>query len=114
VFNYPACQVALARLDKVDGALVASRFELFARGLELANGYYELGDRAELKDRMQQNNILRKTRDLPAIELDEKLLASLDSMPWCSGIAMGIDRLLMVLLGKSSLAEVVTFTSDSI
>jgi len=114
VFDYPACQVALARLAEVDGCQVANRFELFARGLELANGYYELGDPLELKDRMRQNNILRSARELPTMQLDEKLLASLESMPVCSGIALGVDRLLMVLLGKSSLAEVVNFTSDNI
>lgn len=114
VFDYPACQVALASLAEVDGQQVASRFELFARGLELANGYFELGDPVELRKRMQQNNMLRTIRDLPEIRIDEKLLASLEFMPTCSGIALGVDRLLMVLLGKSRLAEVITFTSDMI
>ena len=114
VYDYPACQVALAQLREVDGYQVAHRFELFIRGLELANGYFELGDPVELKTRMQQNNLLRATRDLPVIQADEKLLGSLEFMPVCSGVALGVDRLLMVLLGKSSLLEVVTFTSDNI
>jgi elongation factor P--(R)-beta-lysine ligase len=114
VFDYPACQVALAQLAEVDGFQVASRFELFARGLELANGYFELGNSVELKARMEANNVLRTTRNLPLIAPDEKLLASLEYMPECSGIALGVDRLLMILLGKSSLADVVTFTSDCI
>jgi lysyl-tRNA synthetase class 2 len=63
---------------------------------------------------MRKNNQLRRVRGLESIEPDEKLLAALPAMPACSGIALGVDRLLMVLLGKEKLDDVVSFTSDRI
>jgi elongation factor P--(R)-beta-lysine ligase len=112
VYDYPACQVALARLEREDGNVVARRFEVFVNGIELANGYLELGDAGELKARMDQNNELRAVRGLDFIEPDEKLLAVLADMPECSGIALGLDRLLMLLLGKTSLSEVAGLPGD--
>jgi len=112
VFDYPASQVALAQLGKEDGNIVAKRFEFFVSGIELANGYLELGDASELENRMIRNNQLRSVRGLERIEPDEELLACLDEMPDCSGIALGVDRLLMVLLGKEKLADVSIFTGD--
>ncbi len=106
VYDYPSCQVALARLENEKGDLVARRFELFISGVELANGYLELGDPGELEARMVVNNQQRRNRGLTEIELDQELLAALPDMPTCSGVAMGIDRLLMVLLGKQNLADV--------
>jgi lysyl-tRNA synthetase class 2 len=122
VYDYPVCQVALAQLGQEDGnsngisygKIVAKRFEVFVSGLELANGYLELLDANELKNRMRKNNQLRRVRGLESIEPDEKLLAALPAMPACSGIALGVDRLLMVLLGKEKLDDVVSFTSDRI
>lgn len=114
VYDYPRCQVALAQLGEECGDIVAKRFEVFVSGLELANGYLELGDASELQARMRQNNRLRSVRGLERIEPDQKLLSALSEMPECSGIALGIDRLLMVLLGKESLAEVLSFSSDRI
>ena len=114
VLNYPVCQAALAQVGDVDGDTVARRFEVFVEGLELANGYLELKDAAELENRMNENNRLRSTRGKETVLLDEKLLAALPFMPNCAGIALGLDRLLMVLLGKKSLSEVLTFTTDYI
>lgn len=126
VYDYPVCQVALAQLGQADGnsngtlygapngKIVAKRFEVFASGLELANGYLELLDANELETRMRKNNHLRRVRGLERIEPDEKLLAALPAMPACCGIALGVDRLLMILLGKKKLSDVVSFTSDRI
>lgn len=114
VYDYPACQVALAQLGEVDGRIVAKRFEVFVNALELANGYLELGEADELETRMKRNNELRAVRGLEMVEPDERLLAALGHMPECSGIALGLDRLLMVLLGKNSLSEVMTFSGDRV
>ncbi|MCZ6502639.1 MAG: EF-P lysine aminoacylase EpmA [Gammaproteobacteria bacterium] len=114
VYDYPACQVALAQLGEGNGNTVAKRFEVFVNAMELANGYLELGDADELKIRMNRNNKLRAVRGLEIVEPDGQLLDALGDMPECSGIALGVDRLLMVLLGKNSLSEVMTFTSDRI
>jgi lysyl-tRNA synthetase class 2 len=118
VYDYPVCQVALAQLGQQDGnsngKTVAKRFEVFVSGLELANGYLELLDADELEARMHRNNHLRGVRGQEIIEPDEKLLAALPAMPASSGIALGVDRLLMVLLGKEKLVDVVSFTGDRI
>lgn len=114
VYDYPACQVALAQLGEVDGKRVAKRFEVFVNAMELANGYLELGDADELETRMKRNNELRAVRGLEMVEPDEQLLGALGDMPECSGIALGLDRLLMILLGKNSLSQVMTFTGDRI
>jgi len=112
VYDYPVCQAALAKLD-LKGS-VAQRFEVFLNGVEIANGYDELRDAKELRDRFKANNLLREERGLEFIPIDERLLMALPSMPECSGIALGLDRLLMLVLGKTSLDEVITFTSQSI
>ena len=104
----------LAQLGEVDGRIVAKRFEVFVNALELANGYLELGEADELETRMKRNNELRAVRGLEMVEPDERLLAALGHMPECSGIALGLDRLLMVLLGKNSLSEVMTFSGDRV
>jgi lysyl-tRNA synthetase class 2 len=118
VYDYPVCQAALAQLGQEkgnsNGYTVAKRFEVFVAGLELANGYLELRDASELETRMRKNNHQRSVRGLEKIEADEKLLAALPAMPVCSGIALGVDRLLMVLLGKEKLADVLSFSSDRI
>jgi len=106
VYDFPSCQVALAQLGNEREDLVARRFELFASGVELANGYLELGDPRELEARMVANNQQRQDRGLAEVELDQELLSALPGMPACSGVAMGIDRLFMTMLGKQNLADV--------
>ncbi len=98
VFDFPACQSALARLKRnSNNDLVSERFEVFARGLELANAYYELNDVAELRARFASNVSERASRGIAAVDIDEELLANTNDLPVCSGIALGIDRLLMVM-----------------
>ena len=108
VFDFPASQCALAKIRTGDPPL-AERFELYAGGMELANGYHELNDAREQRSRFE-SDLERRTRrgqDLPA--LDEHLLAALPELPDCAGVAMGIDRLLMALQGTTMLADTVAF-----
>lgn len=109
VHGYPAAQAALARLDPDDPRL-AERFELFAGTLELANGYHELTDPAEQRQRFEADNQRRRELGQPIMPIDEQLLAALDSgLPDCAGVALGVERLLMSLLGADSIGEVVAF-----
>ena len=110
VYDYPISQAALARIRKDDGS-VAERFELFFDGIELANGFSELTDPAEQRSRFERDNALRLARGLPQHPIDERLLAALESgMEDCAGVALGLDRLLMVLLDLDSIDQVLTFT----
>ncbi|QFU02572.1 Elongation factor P--(R)-beta-lysine ligase [Halomonas sp. THAF5a] len=114
VVDYPASQAALARhrRDPEDGALVASRFELYLGGLELANGYDELTDAAEQRARFTEDNASRRALGLPGVDVDERLLAALESgLPAGSGVALGLDRLIQLALGKASVAEVMAFAT---
>lgn len=110
--HYPATQAALARLDPCDPR-VANRFELFAEGIELANGFDELCDAEAQRRRFEADLAERRRRGLPEPPLDERLLAALESgLPDCAGVALGFDRLVMLALGATRLADVVAFGSD--
>ncbi|MFG6157258.1 EF-P lysine aminoacylase EpmA [Halomonas sp. 1390] len=114
VVDYPASQAALARhhRDPEDGARVASRFELYLGGLELANGYDELTDAAEQRTRFTEDNAARRALGLDEVAVDERLLAALESgLPAGSGVALGLDRLIQLALGKASVAEVMAFAT---
>ena len=113
VTDFPVCQAALARLkDNSAGETVAARFEIFIRGMEITNGYDELGDSGELRHRFELNNELRARRRLPQIAPDEKLLAAVPFMPRCSGVAMGFDRVLMIRADLDDISRVIHFTRD--
>jgi lysyl-tRNA synthetase class 2 len=104
--DYPASQAALAKL-KPGG--VADRFELYAGGLELANGFSELNDSREQRARLQDEQRRRAALGRDVFPLDEKFLAALDHMPNAGGVAAGFDRLLMLLTGAKTIAEVLLF-----
>lgn len=109
VHGYPASQAALACLDPVDSRL-ACRFEVFAGGLELANGYQELTDPVEQRHRFEHDNARRAALGRPNMPVDEALLAALgQGMPPCSGVALGVERLLMALSGARQITEVMAF-----
>lgn len=111
VYNFPASQAVLARKSEEDPR-VAHRFEAFYQGLELANGFWELTDAVEQRQRFMEDNQLRKREGLVEEPIDERLLAALEhGLPDCSGVAVGIDRLLMIKLGVKNIKEVVTFPS---
>jgi lysyl-tRNA synthetase class 2 len=110
--RYPASQAALARLDPEDPR-VALRFELYHRGLELANGYHELTNVAEQRARFTADQQSRESRGLPTHELDAHLLAALEAgMPDCAGVALGFDRVLMLAMNATSIDEVIAFPTE--
>lgn len=113
VSDFPAGQAALAKVS-LNGRSdrVARRFELYWQGIELANGYDELTDAEELRRRFEENNRQREVRGLPNIIQDEKLLASMSQLPDCAGVAVGVDRLVMLLCGKKTIDEVISFVRD--
>jgi len=109
VYDYPAPMAALARLKPGDPG-VAERFEVFLQGIELGNGYRELTDPKEQRARFEAERKTRAMAGLPCPELDEAFLAALESgLPECSGVAVGLDRLLMLKLGHASIDRVLTF-----
>lgn len=112
IIDYPPATAALAKtaIDK-DGNRVAKRFELYINGIEIANAYDELADGQALRQRFEQDNVQRRYHNLPVMPIDEHLLAACDDLPACSGIAVGLDRLLMVLTGAKCLQEVIPFHS---
>jgi len=108
VHDYPASQAALAQINE-DG-MTAARFEVFWGGLELANGYQELQAAEEQKKRFLAENQRRIHLGLPEMPVDENLLAALESgLPDCSGVALGLDRLLMCLTDTEHIKDVLTF-----
>ena len=103
--------LAKTRTDE-DGELVAARFELYINGLELANAYDELMDATVLRSRFEADNQQRAKLGLSVMPIDEYLLAALPNMPECSGIALGLDRLLMIATEKMRLSDVISFPAD--
>lgn len=112
IIEYPPATAALAKtaLDK-EGNEVAKRFELYINGIEIANAYDELADGQALRARFEKDNQLRARHNLPVMPIDEYLIAASNELMPCSGIAVGIDRLFMVILGAGSLEEVISFPS---
>ncbi|HTT04733.1 MAG TPA: EF-P lysine aminoacylase EpmA [Steroidobacteraceae bacterium] len=110
--HYPASQASLARLDPAD-ARFALRFELYFRGVELANGFEELADPLEQRARFEMDQRERQARGLPLHAIDERLLAALHSpLPAAAGVALGFDRLLLLRTGAASLDQVMPFTLE--
>jgi len=107
--DYPASQSALARIRPGDPP-VSERFELYFRGLELANGYHELLDPAVLRERNRASNELRTVDGKYRLPEDSRLLAAMDhGLPACSGCALGFDRLVMAATGAKRIEEVLAF-----
>lgn len=107
---YPASQAALARISVQDGIEVAHRFELYVAGMELCNGYWELTDADEQRQRFLADNDARKRAGKPEMPVDGALLSALAAgMPDCAGVALGLDRLLMLRMGVATIADVVAF-----
>ena len=112
IHDYPASQASLARVRDGNPPL-AERFEVFAEGLELANGYHELVDAVEQRRRFETDNATRKRQGLPAVPIDERLLAAIDhGLPDCAGVALGVDRLIMLASGAHNIADVIAFPID--
>ncbi len=111
IHDYPASQCALARIRGGNPPL-AERFEVYLGTQELANGYRELNDAAEQRARFENDNARRRARGQRELPLDERLLAVLDGLPDCAGVALGIERLLMAMLGSEAIADVLAFPFD--
>lgn len=112
VTHYPAAQAALARLHPEDPA-TAARFELVVNGVELANGYYELGDADDLRARFAADNRERRRLGKTEQVLDERFLAAMAAgLPDCAGVALGVDRLLLLAFGAGRLSEVMAFADE--
>ena len=109
VYDYPASQAALARLRPGEPP-VGERFELYLNGVELANGFHELGDAGEQRRRFEAENAARRALGLPVMPMDENLLAALEAgLPDCAGVALGFDRLAMLAAGKAFIQDVIAF-----
>lgn len=108
--DYPASQCMLARIAQRDDVAVAERFELFLGPLELANGYHELVDADEQRARFQRDHAIRSDRAAVLPRIDDALLDALASgMPASAGVALGVDRLMMAMLGTTRIADVLAF-----
>jgi lysyl-tRNA synthetase class 2 len=113
--DYPASQAALATTARrAHGCEVAERFELYWRGVELANGYHELCDSQALRRRLEQVNAERASAGRTRLPLPERLLAAMErpGLPPCSGCALGFDRLAMLLSGAESIDDVLAFVQN--
>lgn len=110
--HYPASQAALARLDPDDPS-VALRFEIYADGVELANGFEELADPTEQSARFAADDAARQAAGLPRIAVDERFLAALAAgLPPCAGVAVGFDRCTMIATGAARIDDIIAFTSE--
>lgn len=108
LIDWPAPMAALAKLSSADRSL-AERFELYAGGFELANGYSELTDPAEQRQRLEAERSLREKLGRPVYPIDERFLEALPNMPEAGGVAVGLDRLLMLLIGAERIEDVLLF-----
>ncbi|PVZ65673.1 elongation factor P--(R)-beta-lysine ligase [Pelagibaculum spongiae] len=111
VYGFPPSQSALAKVENG----VASRFEVYCKGVELANAYHELTDAIEQRSRAEQDLVKRSELGLPMVPIDEKLLAAVEAgLPDCSGIALGVDRLLMLVTDEADLRKLISFDASRI
>lgn len=109
LFDFPASQAALAQIRAEDHP-VAERFELFIRGLEIANGYHELLTADILRHRQTRTNQQRQQDGKPALPETNRLLEAMEAgIPPCSGVALGVDRLLMAITGAERISDVIAF-----
>ena len=106
VYNFPVSQAALAKVNEG----VAERFEVYYRGVELANGFHELTDATAQTKRFAEDQQVRRDKGFQAVEADHYLLQALEyGLPSCSGVALGVDRLLALALNQSEIGKVISF-----
>lgn len=112
IYDYPITQAALARIRQ-DNPPVAERFEVYINGVELANGFHELADAQEQRVRFTKDLNARKALGYSEVPIDDNLLAALEhGFPNCAGVALGVDRLVMIAAQAKSIAEVLSFPID--
>jgi len=113
IYDYPASQAALAKIRKGELHDVAERFELYINGMELANGFHELNDAAEQEQRFHKDQQQRKKNNQQSIPIDKHLIEAMkEGLPECAGVALGLERLLMVLTGTEDINNVLAFPFD--
>lgn len=106
--DWPASMASLAKL-RVDDPRIAERFELYIGGLELANGFFELNDSAEQRRRLVEEQSWRREHGRPVYPIDERFVEAVGRMPAAAGVALGVDRLLMLLTGAASIDQLLLF-----
>lgn len=112
VHSFPATQASLAKINEFDSR-ISDRFELYYKGLELANGFHELSDHVEQNNRFNNDNFKRLHQNKEVVPIDVNLIESLKfGLPKCSGVAIGIDRLLMLELKENNINKVISFSFD--
>ena len=112
VTDFPASQAALAKISPTN-PLVAERFELYFKGIELANGFHELTNGPEQLRRFEQDNAKRQNMGLNIMPIDNNFIAAIHfGLPTCSGVALGVDRLLMLALSCSEISQVIAFENS--
>ncbi|UPT14373.1 elongation factor P--(R)-beta-lysine ligase [Buchnera aphidicola] len=112
IYHFPIEQASLAAKNHKDNRF-AERFEIFFKGMEIGNGFYELTNYLENKKRLINDNKSRKKMNLPIRKIDDNFLNAIKhGLPVCSGVAIGIDRLIMIALKKKSIDEVISFSFD--
>ncbi|ALD15502.1 lysyl-tRNA synthetase [Buchnera aphidicola (Aphis glycines)] len=112
IYHFPIEQASLAAQNYKDNR-IAERFEIFFKGIEIGNGFYELTDYLEHKKRLINDNKNRQKMNLPIRKIDNNFLSAIKhGLPLCSGVAIGIDRLIMIALNKKSINEVISFSFD--
>ena len=112
IYNFPASQAALAKISPQDPR-VAERFEVYFKGVELANGFHELDSAAEQLKRFEDDNLMRQSLGLPEQPIDYRLLEALEAgLPQCAGVALGIDRLMMLANQADHIEQVLAFPFD--
>ena len=112
IYHYPASQASLAKTSMHKGQLVAERFEVFIDGMELGNGFHELNDAQEQRQRFEKDNQTRKLMGLKEIPMDEYFLEAVGALPECAGVAVGIERLLMIMSQSQHINDVIAFPFD--
>ena len=109
LYHYPASQASLSKIIEADGYQVGKRFEAYWQGLELANGYEELTNSVEQRSRFMAENRQRESIGYQQVPIDELLLDTLDRVPFCSGVALGVDRLMMAMHQTNEIQDVILF-----
>ena len=109
LYHYPASQASLAKTALQNGQLIAERFEVFIDGMELGNGFHELNDAKEQKARFEADNQARKQMGHNEIPMDDNFLEAVGHLPECAGVAIGIERLLMIMSQSQHINDVIAF-----
>lgn len=97
LYDYPTFHAALAKIEIKNQIPIAKRFECYVNGIEIANGFFELNNTQEQKQRFNEDLQTRKQLNLPDLPIDQDFLECLDKLPNCSGVALGLDRLFTIL-----------------